>query len=230
MCCIDVFVNCVFIGLMLCGEYFVDLFEDIVLVLDWSFVWEGDFVMIVQLIDVFGVNYYLMVIVCLWDGVFLKQENDGYKGVMGGIVWLGSDWLVEFVEQLGFYIVMGWNIVLEGFEELFVLFLEQFLEQLFMVIENGVVFDDEIVLDGVVYDCEWIDYLCRYFIVVYWVLECGVDLCGYFVWLLFDNFEWGYGYVKCFGIVCVDFDLFECMVKDLGYWYWEFICICIVEV
>ena len=47
----------------------------------------------------------------------------------------------------------------------------------------------------------------------------GVDLRGYFVWSLLDNFECGYGYAKRFGIVRVDFDTLERTVKDSGLWY-----------
>ena len=33
-----------------------------------------------------------------------------------------------------------------------------------------------------------------------------MDLRGYFVWSLLDNFEWALGYSKRFGIVHVDFE------------------------
>jgi beta-glucosidase len=44
---------------------------------------------------------------------------------------------------------------------------------------------------------------------------------GYFVWSLLDNFEWALGYSKRFGIVYVDFDTQERIVKDSGHWYGE---------
>ena len=51
----------------------------------------------------------------------------------------------------------------------------------------------------------------------------GVDLRGYFVWSLLDNFEWGYGYAKRFGIVRVDFNTLERTVKDSGRWYQQLV-------
>ena len=42
---------------------------------------------------------------------------------------------------------------------------------------------------------------------------------GYFVWSLLDNFEWGYGYAKRFGIVHVDYASQARTVKASGRWY-----------
>jgi beta-glucosidase len=52
-------------------------------------------------------------------------------------------------------------------------------------------------------------------------LQDGVDLRGYFVWSLMDNFEWGFGYSKRFGIVRVDYDTLERLPKDSAAWYSE---------
>ena len=46
---------------------------------------------------------------------------------------------------------------------------------------------------------------------------------GYFVWSLFDNFEWGHGYSKRFGIVYVDYPTQARIVKASGRWYQELI-------
>ena len=116
---------------------------------------------------------------------------------------------------------MGWNIAPEGLEELLVALSAQFPEQPLMVTENGAAFDDVVAADGSVPDPERLDYLRRHFTAAHRAIERGVDLRGYFVWSLLDNFEWGYGYAKRFGIVRVDFDTLERTVKDSGRWYRE---------
>ena len=47
----------------------------------------------------------------------------------------------------------------------------------------------------------------------------GADVRGYFVWSLMDNFEWGYGYDRRFGIIRVDYDTQERTWKDSAHWY-----------
>lgn len=46
-----------------------------------------------------------------------------------------------------------------------------------------------------------------------------VDVRGYYVWSLLDNFEWALGYAKRFGIVRVDYDTLERTPKDSYRWY-----------
>jgi beta-glucosidase/6-phospho-beta-glucosidase/beta-galactosidase len=50
-------------------------------------------------------------------------------------------------------------------------------------------------------------------------IELGVPLGGYFAWSLLDNFEWGYGYTRRFGICFVDFKTEVRTPKLSGAWY-----------
>ena len=47
----------------------------------------------------------------------------------------------------------------------------------------------------------------------------GSPCSGYFVWSFLDNFEWALGYSKRFGIVYVDYETQQRVVKDSGWWY-----------
>jgi len=49
--------------------------------------------------------------------------------------------------------------------------------------------------------------------------EDGVNVRGYFVWSLLDNFEWGHGYSKRFGLVWVDYPTGTRIRKDSFEWY-----------
>jgi len=86
-----------------------------------------------------------------------------------------------------------------------------------MITENGAAFADTVV-DGTVPDADRVDYLNRHFTAAHRAMAQGVDLRGYLVWSFLDNFEWGYGYSKRFGIVRVDYDTQERIVKDSGRW------------
>jgi beta-glucosidase len=219
---IDALANRAFTGPMLRGAYPADLVADTASVTDWAFVQDGDLRDIHQPLDVLGVNYYSTAAVRLWDGSAPMQRSDGHKAA-GGTAWPGSDDVVEFVEQPGPYTAMGWNIEPEGLTELLLSLRDQFPQQVLMVTENGAAFDDVVSDDGQVHDDRRTDYLQRHFAAAHAALEAGVDLRGYFVWSLLDNFEWGYGYAKRFGIVRVDFDTLDRLPKDSARWYAELI-------
>lgn len=143
---------------------------------------------------------------------------------MGGSPWPGSTH-VEFVAQQGPHTAMGWNIDPDGLEELLLDLHARFPDQPLVITENGAAFEDHLSTrpDGshAVHDPERIDYLHRHFVAAHRALTAGVDLRGYFVWSLMDNFEWGYGYSKRFGIVHVDYDTQRRTLKDSALWYRE---------
>jgi beta-glucosidase len=73
--------------------------------------------------------------------------------------------------------------------------------------------------DGAVHDDARIDYVRRHLAAVHAAIAQGVDVRGYFLWSLMDNFEWAWGYSKRFGIVHVDFTTQERRLKDSALWY-----------
>jgi beta-glucosidase len=73
------------------------------------------------------------------------------------------------------------------------------------VTENGAAFADAPAARDLVPDAARVRYLREHLRAARRAVEAGVDLRGYFVWSLLDNFEWSHGYSKRFGIVHVDY-------------------------
>lgn len=91
-----------------------------------------------------------------------------------------------------------------------------------IVTENGTAMPDQLV-DGKVDDPKRIKFFKDY---LGWVLKAkndGVPIDGYFVWSLTDNFEWSEGYAPRFGLIYVDFENQDRLVKSSGYWWKEFL-------
>jgi hypothetical protein len=51
----------------------------------------------------------------------------------------------------------------------------------------------------------------------------GVNIQGYFLWSLLDNFEWNSGYAKRFGIVHVDYATQKRTLKHSALWYRDYL-------
>ena len=59
----------------------------------------------------------------------------------------------------------------------------------------------------------------QHFTQVRLAMQDGVDVRGYFVWSLLDNFEWGHGFTKRFGLVHTNYETQKRTIKDSGAWY-----------
>ncbi|MCA5893808.1 beta-glucosidase [Isoptericola sp. NEAU-Y5] len=217
---IEALANRAFLGPILDGAYPADLLLDTAHVSDWPFVLEGDLEQIRQPLDVLGVNYYSTVTVRHFDGSGERAENDGH-GASSHSPWIGvTD--VEFVQQAGPYTAMGWNIEPSGLTDLLLDLHRAYPGLPLAVTENGAAFDDELVVeDGArrVHDERRVAYLHDHVEALGVARDAGADVRGYFAWSLMDNFEWGYGYSKRFGILHVDYPTGERTWKDSAYWY-----------
>ncbi|MFZ4861199.1 GH1 family beta-glucosidase [Sphingobacterium sp. Mn56C] len=91
-----------------------------------------------------------------------------------------------------------------------------------LITENGAAFPDTVVHNQVD-DPKRLFYLQQTIAQVLKAKEEGVQVKGYFVWTLLDNFEWAEGYAPRFGLVYVDFNTQQRIVKSSGQWYADFL-------
>ena len=87
------------------------------------------------------------------------------------------------------------------------------------ITENGAAFDDYVDPNGRVLDHNRVAYLQEHISAVHDAMDAGVNVQGYFVWSLLDNFEWAFGYSRRFGIVWVDFPTGTRLTKLSYDWY-----------
>lgn len=112
----------------------------------------------------------------------------------------------------------GWDITPEGMKWA-VKFLYERYQKPIIISENGMPCHDWVATDGKVHDPNRIDFIKRYVRSLWEAMEEGVPVLGYFYWSILDNFEWTLGYSERFGLVYVDFETQERVIKDSGYWY-----------
>ncbi|WP_113700394.1 GH1 family beta-glucosidase [Nonomuraea lactucae] len=118
----------------------------------------------------------------------------------------------------------GWPVVPDGLRELLTGLRDRYGEALppIYVTENGCSHEDELTPEGVD-DQERIAYLREHVDALQRARGQGVDVRGYFVWSLLDNFEWAEGYHQRFGLVHVDFATQRRTPKASYHWYREFL-------
>jgi beta-glucosidase len=149
-------------------------------------------------IDFLGVNYYQPVHLRAGDPANLRRdEKTPQEGISGNVVEFHPDGL----EQTN----MGWLIDPEGLYELLLRVSKDAPGLPLYITENGCAAEDYVDPNGVVNDLERVKFLHLHLDACARAIKDGASLAGYYVWSLLDNFEWGYGYQKRFGIVFVDF-------------------------
>ncbi len=146
----------------------------------------GDLEIISRDIDFLGINYYSRALVKYDENEMLNFKSVKPKG---------SD-----------YTAMDWEVYPQGLTDLLLRLDAEYTKKPIFITENGAAYDDQIAADGSVHDSERVDYLEKHFRAAQQAIEKGVNLAGYYVWSLMDNFEWAYGYSKRFGIIYLDYD------------------------
>ncbi|MGV9943169.1 GH1 family beta-glucosidase [Streptomyces sp. NPDC003401] len=151
----------------------------------------ADLEVIAEPLDFYGVNYYAP------TRVGAPQDTGSEFG--GVRIPAGLPFTVRQIEGVP-VTDFGWPVVPEGLTELLTGFAGRYGDRLppVVITENGCSYPG-------VDDQDRIAYLDGHLRALHRAMEAGVDVRGYFVWSLLDNFEWAQGYERRFGLVHVDF-------------------------
>jgi len=117
---------------------------------------------------------------------------------------------------------MGWEIYPDGLTELLLKLKAEYELPPIYITENGMANPDQVVA-GEVNDSARIDFVQRHLKALHDAMQQGVNVQGYFLWSLLDNFEWNSGYAKRFGIVHVDYASQQRTLKHSAHWYREYL-------
>lgn len=165
-----------------------------------------DLKLIFQSVDFFGVNYYNTDLV-RFDlfGGWLKARLSPYCAPGWG------------------YTEMGWGINPYGIKAELLDLKETYGNPMFYITENGCAMPDQPDENDFVADWDRIHYLAAHLLQVHQAIEMGVNVKGYFVWSILDNFEWERGFSQRFGLVRVNYQTLKRTPKQSAYWYREII-------
>jgi beta-glucosidase len=149
----------------------------------------GDLQICAQPIDFIGLNYYTRSI---------AKAPATTEDAQRGYTFVTPDASQDLTD-------IGWEIYPQGLTRVVENLTRQWPLPPIWITENGAA-DNTPVADGACAD----DMRCRYLQVhldqLADLIANGVDIRGYYVWSLLDNFEWAHGYSQRFGIVHVDFE------------------------
>jgi beta-glucosidase len=196
---LDVAHNWTYTDPVLLGRYPDDLGS---LYPDRSAIRDGDEALIGVPVDFLGVNYY-------YPSTARAGGTDSPLGV-------------EPVERTDVpHTGFGWPVVPGALTDLLVGLRDRYGAALppIYVTENGATYPDTVDSDGRVSDPDRIGYLDGHLRALRAAMDAGVDVRGYFVWSLLDNFEWAEGYSKRFGLVYVDYPTQRRIPKASYDWY-----------
>jgi beta-glucosidase len=209
---IDGTVNRFFTDAIFRGRYPGDVVADASEFWPEDLIVDGDMEIISTPINVLGVNYY--------------STNMFAAGPAEGAVpspHLTAPGAVQQLRELPLT-DMGWEVEPSGLTRLLVRLQEDYTGPAgveLMITENGAAFADRPDVNGFVDDsADRLEYLRRHLLAAHQAIQAGVNLKGYLVWSLIDNFEWSWGYGKRFGIVGVD-ERLRRIPKASALWYAE---------
>lgn len=161
------------------------------------------------------------------------EEIDGstshYKALEGSTDFIGVNYYSRMVVSSKLDILAGelppkdpnlercegldWEVYPEGYYHVLKSYWENYRKPIFLT-ENGI---------GTLDDSLRRRYLISHLQQVHRAIQEGVDIRGYLVWSLTDNFEWAQGYESHFGLIEVDYETQERIPRESAYMFKEII-------
>lgn len=199
----DNIYNGIFFSPIFAGRYPDGFLDDTAHLTDHAYIEDRDLIEISTPLDNLGINNYFPTRVRAARG-----EEPGTPALAG------MERVAEVAPQPP-HTDMGWEILPQGHYDILMRSAKESGLPIYIT-ENGSAWPDIVSEDGQVHDPDRIAYLHGHLNAVADAIEDGVDIRGYFAWSLLDNFEWAFGYAKRFGVVYVDYDTQERIIKDSG--------------
>jgi beta-glucosidase len=163
-----------------------------------DFVLPGDLACIATPTDFLGVNYYSRLVAAA-----------GADGRPTSVPMVPVD------EQTD----MGWEVYPAGLHEVLTRLARDYAPARIHVTENGAAYTDAPDASGAIADTRRVEYLRAHLEMAQRAIAEGVPLEGYFAWSFMDNFEWGQGLSKRFGLCAVDYTTQRRTPRASAYWY-----------
>ena len=162
----------------------------------------GDLDLIHQPVDYLGLNYY-------------NSDRVSYDLHAG----LGKARLTPYSAPGWGRTEMNWGIDPDGLRRELLHVTQTYGRPRIYVTENGCAMPDQPDATGFVSDWDRIRYIRAHLQALHQAIQEGADVGGYFVWSIFDNFEWERGYGPRFGLVRVDYDTLARLPKQSAHWF-----------
>ena len=171
--------------------------------------------------DIFGLNYYQNQFIKAYHGESENHFNGtGDKGT-SSFKFKGVG---ETVKKPGVPTTdWDWNIFPQGLYDTLKRISHDYPNcKTIYVTENGLGYKDKFVSpDKIIDDTPRIDFIDQHVAALLKARTEGVNVQGYFVWSLQDQFSWANGYNKRYGLFYVDFKTQKRYVKRSALWFKE---------
>ncbi|MFX0183181.1 MAG: GH1 family beta-glucosidase [Candidatus Hodarchaeota archaeon] len=211
-------INRLYLEPVLMGSYPSDLIEHYEQMLKIPFP-QGEKALLKSVLplDFLGINYYTRLRIGFNNPKEITDDASFVKKLQA------RDIQVNPPQQGVEYSEMNWEIYPVGLYDILKRVDKEYNPPEIYITENGMACKDDRIIDNVVYDTDRVNYLRQHFIEAYNAIKAGVNLRGFFIWSLLDNFEWFHGYSKRFGLIRVNFDTQKRFWKKSAQWYQQII-------